>query len=369
MAIQSDFVNYVRHGGVKPRVSLQIGAGAGFDCKLAGKEWNSEGTLADTIAAYEIVGCEPLFNVGLPAFGDCVPELKWNCRPSKEGEFRVTESFLKTPYGTISWEMKEKKYCGGTPTRYPLSSESQRVFEIVNWYAEQFAKGINYVPELIAPIVNEAHAFGPVCIQWNVQPFELMGLLSVDNLAILAMLEPEKYRMACDFIRNINIELIKAIFEGGADFIFLGAPAAEMISPMLYEKFIIPDSKKICDAVHAAGGLVYSHICSPIEPFLTMGFYNQMGLDLFETLSPPPVGNVEDFAKARQILDKNMCTRGNIGLDLLLNGTPEQIAMATHSIVEKSRGYKHFVAASDYLFYDIPLENVKAVVDTVQGCS
>ena len=50
--------NYVKYGDEKPFISLQIGGGAGFDCKLAGKEWLSEGTISDTINAYEIVECE-----------------------------------------------------------------------------------------------------------------------------------------------------------------------------------------------------------------------------------------------------------------------------------------------------------------------
>jgi uroporphyrinogen-III decarboxylase len=98
-----------------------------------------------------------------------------------------------------------------------------------------------------------------------------------------------------------------------------------------------------------------------------MGFYNEMGIDLFETLSPPPVGNVPDLSKARDILDDNMCTRGNIGLDLMLNGTVEEVEKATVEVLEATKGTKHMVAASDYLFYDIPLENARAIVDTVNN--
>jgi len=32
------FIDYVKNGGNETFVSFQIGAGAGFDCKLAGKE-------------------------------------------------------------------------------------------------------------------------------------------------------------------------------------------------------------------------------------------------------------------------------------------------------------------------------------------
>ena len=92
-----------------------------------------------------------------------------------------------------------------------------------------------------------------------------------------------------------------------------------------------------------------------------------MGIDLFETLSPPPVGNISDLAHAREILDPQICTRGNIGLDLLLNGTVEEIEAATIKIIEATEHHKHMVAASDYLFYDIGLDNVKTVVRTVKN--
>ena len=44
------FVEYVKHGGT-PICSPQIGAGAGFDAKLVGKEWLSQVTVEDTLAA------------------------------------------------------------------------------------------------------------------------------------------------------------------------------------------------------------------------------------------------------------------------------------------------------------------------------
>jgi uroporphyrinogen-III decarboxylase len=91
-----------------------------------------------------------------------------------------------------------------------------------------------------------------------------------------------------------------------------------------------------------------------------------MKLDLFETLSPPPVSNV-DLRHARKVLDDRICTRGNIGLDVLLTGTPEDVHRHTQDILEATQGTKHMVAASDYLFYDIPLENVKAIVHTVES--
>jgi len=365
MSFRQTFIDYVKNGDSKPFVSLQIGAGAGFDTKLAGKQWNSETTLEDTIAAYEIVGCDPLYNIGLPAFDNIVPELTWHTKIEWRPYERFTERTLPTPFGDLYWRFHEVPKTGATPLVYPVNADDENGFDKIQWYAEQHRKAATYIGELLSPTLERIHPHGAVSVQWNLQPFELFGLASVDNLVLLAKIDPERYRKTCDLILDINIELLVEVFKAGADFVFLGGPGVEMMSPEYYKTFIIPDSQKIAEAIHRGGGLIYSHICSPVEPFLTMGFYNEMHLDLFETLSPPPVGNV-DLAHARKVLNPTICTRGNIGLDILLTGTQEDVERETVNILEATRGTKHMVAASDYLFYDIPLENVLTVVNTVK---
>ena len=360
------FKDYVVNGSSKPYVSLQIGAGAGFDTKLAGKIWNSETTIEDTAKAYEIVGCDALFLTGLPSFNQIVKELSWQVKTDFSQTCRMTEQSLTTPYGQLYWKFHEVPKTGTTPVVYPVNADDEKGFDKIQWYATQHTKALKYIGELLRPGIEKIKQYGAVCVQWNLQPFELLGLASVDNLVLMAKIDPERYRSTCDLIRDINIELLREVFKAGADFVFVGGPGVEMMSPEYYKTYIIPDSQKIADATHSSGGLIYSHICSPIEPFLTMGFYNEMKLDLFETLSPPPVGNVADLAKARKILDSKMCTRGNIGLDVLLTGTKEDVETETLRILEATKGTKHMVAASDYLFYDIPVENAKAVVDTVR---
>ena len=58
-------IEYVKHGG-EPVCSPQIGAGAGFDAKMVGKEWLSEVTLVDTKSACGLFDMVPLLNAGLP---------------------------------------------------------------------------------------------------------------------------------------------------------------------------------------------------------------------------------------------------------------------------------------------------------------
>ena len=208
MNAREKFIDYVKNGGNETFVSFQIGAGAGFDCKLAGKEWNSEGTLDDTIKAYQIVGGEPMFNVGLPDVGSVIPNLVWQTKIKETENTKIISSSLNTPYGPINWKFREQKKHGLTPMEYPLTMDSENIFDIVSWYMEQHLELVKNFDELIGPVLQKAQPYGAVSVQWNIQPFELMGLLSVENLAMLAMLEPERYRQTCDLIRDINIELI-----------------------------------------------------------------------------------------------------------------------------------------------------------------
>ena len=75
--------------------------------------------------------------------------------------------------------------------------------------------------------------------------------------------------------------------------------------------------------------------------------------------------NIEDaFSK----LDPNMCTRGNLGLDALMQDTPEEIYEKSMHILEtaKRMGRKHILAASDYMFYNTKVENIHAMAKAVR---
>jgi hypothetical protein len=369
MTKREQFIKYVKEGGKKPICSPQIGGGAGFDTKLAGKEWISETTLDDTLAAVQRFDIVPLINLWIGDGGDCNPKLAWkevSCQ--KENEAVTNEFVLDTPKGTLRKSVVQKKFSGWFQTKYPITESTE--LDILEYYIEEtlqsnFSPLIQQVRDQVSIIANRA----AVCMAWPVQPYELLCFPNGVDTVMLAEDCPDQFRRIMEKIVLLDEKLMKATAAGGADFIFLGGPGSELISPRYYEEFIIPYSQRVTDIAHACGLLVYSHICSPIEPFLTKGFYNQMGIDLFETLSPPPVGNVASMADAMLKINPAICTRGNLGLDVLLNGTPEVVREKTLEILNATRNRKHIVAASDYLFYNIPEQNVRAMVDTVQEFS
>lgn len=111
-------------------------------------------------------------------------------------------------------------------------------------------------------------------------------MISTVNMVYFEFDFPERMKNIRDKIYKLDLLLIDKVFEGGADMIFLGAPGIEIISEKMFRDIIIPYSKEISSYVHKKDKFVYSHICSPIKVFLEKGLYNEMNMDLFETLSP-----------------------------------------------------------------------------------
>ena len=360
------FLDYVRNGG-PPICSPQIGAGAGFDTKMVGKEWISRTTLEDTlktVAAFDIV---PLLNLGLCDPGDGIAELAWRQTSLDDQGDRVTREYaLDTPHGTLTRRAVEDRLQGGFGQKSPVTSADE--LPALEWYIDTaVAADWAFATESVRRQVDTIAGRGPLSVQWATQPYELLCFANTVDTVLLAADCPETFRRLMDKILLLDAKLLAAVAAGGADFIFLGGPGAEMLSPTYYEEFIVPYSIRASDMAHDLGLLVYSHICSPIEPFLSMGYYNRMGIDLFETLSPPPVGNVASLADALSKIDPDICTRGNLGLDVLLQAGPDAVREATEEILAASAGRKHIVAASDYLFYDVPAANVHAMAAAVRG--
>ncbi len=178
MSIRSDLIDYMHHGSKKPFVSLQIGAGAGFDTKLAGKTWNSETTLQDTIRAYEIAGGHPLFNIGLPDIAKSNPVFVRKTNVEDKENERITESWMETPFGQLYWKGHEIPKQGYVPISYPVSfNDGLKAFDYVRWTADQHAKSLDFITEDLGADLELLKKHGPVSVQWNLQ---LFGLPTVD---------------------------------------------------------------------------------------------------------------------------------------------------------------------------------------------
>lgn len=361
------FIGYVKNGGEQFFCSPQIGAGAGFDTKMAGKTWIGETTIADTQNAWNQFDVVPLYNLPLPELSEltsCIQlESKTKYDPNKNRKYTHTK--LITPKGTLTSEIIEDERKGLPMTKYFITEEEE--LDILDYYLDSLleVKDYSMITNRVKELRKKVGEDSALDIQWAMQPYELLCFPNTVDTSVFALTCPSRFKALMNKILKLDEQLIQAVAKGDADFIFLGGPGSELISPQYYTDFLIPYSSILSQMAHQNGLLVYTHICSKIEPMLTMGYYNQMGIDLFETLSEEPVGNVASIEDAFLKLSPDICTRGNIGLDRMLLSAPEEIKELSFQILETARkmGRKHILAASDYMFYETPEENVRAMAE------
>jgi len=66
---------------------------------------------------------------------------------------------------------------------------------------------------------------------------------------------------------------------------------------------------------------------------------------------------------ARQRLIPEIITKGNIPLNILLNGTEDEVRSEVRKVKEETQGYRHIVGLSDDVLHNTPLSNCLALVD------
>ncbi len=171
-------------------------------------------------------------------------------------------------------------------------------------------------------------------------------------------------------LHALTTELIlkqyKTLRNAGLDYLFFCVEGTEWISPGFFRSHLAKNIQTIFSQWRADGGFVLWHTCGHAKTFLEMGFYNEFKPDIFETLSVPPVGNLPSLSWARQQLDPAIITKGNIPLDILLNGPEEQIRKAVYRVKEETRGYRHIVGLSDDVFHKTPLAHCLAFVQAAR---
>lgn len=183
---------------------------------------------------------------------------------------------------------------------------------------------------------------------------------------------PALFRRSMDAIYQAACSVFEVAMEEGIDFMSESSSGLEMTSPADFDRLDLPYLQALADFTHARGGLFWYHNCGLTRRLIVSGRFNAFGADVIETLAPPPEGD-NDLAESRRHLDPTICTKGNLSLLLLRDGTPEQVTAATRAMVAavRDRGYgrRHIHSTADAVLTGTPPENFLAFVRTARDVS
>ncbi|MBN2581147.1 MAG: hypothetical protein JXB10_19355 [Pirellulales bacterium] len=171
------------------------------------------------------------------------------------------------------------------------------------------------------------------------------------------------YRAMAEFFLERLILRAGKMIEAGAEVIEIAAQiAGSSVGPAFYERYILEYESRLCKAIREAGGLVILHNCGPART--VMHLYNQLDINCWGYLTPPPLGDVE-LDEALRVMRPDLALRGNVDqVHFMVQATPEQIRRRVEQVLQKVKPRGNFIlSTTDFFFDGTPYENIMAFAE------
>lgn len=178
----------------------------------------------------------------------------------------------------------------------------------------------------------------------------------------------ETFVRSMDALFEASLFVMSIALEAGIDFMSDLCYGLEMTSPQVFAEMDLLYIQKFAQWTHERNGLFWYHNCGYTRKLIMDGTFNTLGADVIETIAPPPEGD-NDLTESRRFIHPNICTKGNFNLNLLREGTPDQIAEETRQMIASVRGWKHILSTADAVLPGTPPENFIAFVKTTREAS
>jgi uroporphyrinogen decarboxylase len=164
------------------------------------------------------------------------------------------------------------------------------------------------------------------------------------------------------FFQDYALRLLTSLMEEGVRHVFgtwFYASLSAGWGIRIFREVFTPLIKQHAELVHRYGGIY--HIYDDGKMMETLAEYVAAGADIVETLTPPPVGDV-DLAEAKRLYGDRTCLKGSIDLLYVIKqGTPELIEETVRRAIEAAApGGGFILGSSDSIRDGTPQENVRA---------
>jgi MtaA/CmuA family methyltransferase len=164
---------------------------------------------------------------------------------------------------------------------------------------------------------------GPLAVYADLRGVESMFLDLIDN--------PPMYVEPAEIIIDNQIRFARAQIAAGADMVGIGDSVASLISPRMYEQFVLPFEKRLVEAIHEAGAAAKLHVCGDISK--SVALMARTGCDVIDIDWMVPLD------ETRAAVGPDVTLAGNFDPSaVLLQGTAQEVADAARACIEAGGG-------------------------------
>lgn len=190
--------------------------------------------------------------------------------------------------------------------------------------------------------------------------------MGMENLYLWMASNPDVIKRFFKKMLDHTLDLIRDAFKAGADMITIlddyGGQGRMLISKRMWEEFTFPCLRRQCELAHSLGGVVMLHSCGHVQPLLDK--FVEAGVDILQSFQPA-AGN--DFEKAKREFGDRLSFATGIDSQTLAAMTPGEVresVLGNYRIGSEGGGY--ILATNHALQVDTPVENLRALFDTLR---
>jgi len=185
----------------------------------------------------------------------------------------------------------------------------------------------------------------------------------LDDLLIDPLVDEGFYRSMMDYFLGWLLKQAIKIVQAGADVVeFTGNTATSMVGPRFFQQYVLEYENRLARAIHEAGAFSIYHNCG--DAARIMHLYNEMDIDVWGYLTPPPYGDV-DLDEALRVVRPDMVLRGNIDqVEFMMKATPDEVRNRVREVLLKVRTRGNWIlSTTDFFFDGTPYQNIQAFTE------
>ena len=139
-----------------------------------------------------------------------------------------------------------------------------------------------------------------------------------------------------------------------------------VISPRLFEQYVVPCLNDYAAILHQTGKIVGAHMCGHLNGLVAQ--LRTLDLDGIESLSPPPTGNMELPGAVAKLGDRFFII-GGLAAPPLVRQSPATTYNAVAKLLSEIPSKKGLILqVTDDVSPGTPLENLRAIGRAVAAC-
>lgn len=187
-------------------------------------------------------------------------------------------------------------------------------------------------------------------------PFTLAShLMGIKQVFINCIRSPETLNELLKVATSVSMRYGKDLVDVGAHVVMILEPVAALISPAHFRQFVTSYISKIADNIRRNKAFSILHICGKNSALLEeMAKTGVNGIN---------IDALVDIGFAEEKVGNKVCIMGNVNpIQVMLNGSPEDIKKASEECIEKAGGRGFILSSGCEIPKDTPPENVEAMV-------